>query len=204
MARYLKTEPTKLTSYRRLTESTDSPWTKFIATAETGSERVSNYPPGKSSSHRPRIPASLDFFTNPRSPLGVDSPSSPYSGTDDSQHPTSPYGPLKKDDGINPVENLARLNINDTLHSSSSHGSSSSAVSWDSNRSDPKSPTFPKFKRPFALRLVPRQTRSTILPNIFPNSSADGGLSETATKMHSLTSFLPQSFLTKSRLCRWF
>ena len=40
----------------------------------------------------------------------------------------------------------------------------------------------------------PRQTRSTILPNIFPNSSADGGLSETATKMHSLTSFLPQSF----------
>ena len=79
-------------------------------------------------------------------------------GSNPSSLTSSPTSTMrKKDEDSNPVEKLARLNIDDTMsvHSISSYSSVSSAVSWDSNSSDPGVATSPtKSKDPFALRLV--------------------------------------------------
>lgn len=146
MERYLKNEP-RLTSYRKLdTEADSNSWTKFISSPLSSSSRTS------------------DSF---RTAGVADSSSSStvfpfrlHHGPELDESPISPTPYTKRDDGSNPVENLAWLNMNDTLHSSSSSGSSS-AVSWDSDRSDP---VLPRFKRPFAVRLVSRPGRRTTMP----------------------------------------
>lgn len=146
MERYLKNEP-RLTSYRKLDTDADSnSWTKFISMPSSSSSRTSE-------SFR-AVGVTDSSSSSTVFPFRL------HHGPELDESPISPTPYTKRDDGSNPVENLAWLNMNDTLQSSSSSGSSS-AVSWDSDRSDP---VLPRFKRPFAVRLVSRPGRRTTMP----------------------------------------
>jgi hypothetical protein len=103
------------------------------------------------------------------SSTGAMSPATGYGGGHGGDYPPlSPPSP-DDDDGSNPVENLHRLNLTDTMRtawslgsSASSHrSSSSSAVSWDSNLSGGDSAAaIPSFST-YALRYVSRPDRIT-------------------------------------------
>lgn len=146
MERYLKNEP-KLTSYRKLDTDLENPWNKFNI-------------------------HSVDAETSSNAECSSSCESPPHS-TDSSPCMSS----RKREADDKACEGLAKLNINDrmlsgdnvSVHSFSSFSSASSAVSWDSNLSDPYpgplSPlSDPKSKDPFALRLVARPGRTSTLP----------------------------------------
>jgi hypothetical protein len=90
--------------------------------------------------------------------------------TDPPSADSSPTTTIRRHEDERAMEKLARLNLNDkafdnmSVHSFSSFSSASSAVSWDSNLSDPASPIGTKSNDPFALRLVAQPGRTTSVP----------------------------------------
>lgn len=118
MERYLKNEPT-LTGFRKLEngqEAPSSPWDKFMVKDESSQGAASD-------------------STNGSSPPSTNS------------SPTSTI--RKRDDDASAADKLAKLRIDDTtsvhsFNSLCSASSGSSAVSWNSDLSDPASPIAPK------------------------------------------------------------
>lgn len=171
MERYLKNEP-RLTSFRKLDsdESDSNPWSKVISRSTDSFRDSSAVDQTDDSVGFPSVsfPSTASAFFSSSSiwpfRLHAAGDMSPArggggGGGDNSDCPVSPTPYSKRDDVTNPVENLAWLNMNDTVQSSSSSGASS-GVSWDSNRSGDQD-SLPRFKRPFAIRLVSRPQRLT-------------------------------------------
>lgn len=144
MERYLSKNEPKLTSYKRLGSDLDCSWS-HLAGQNGGSE------------HGPLDDVDLlqlkeEFFPEPDDDCLSDS------NDDDEDDVTEAERRL---------EELAHLNLNDRTSdtiSLKSFSSSSSAVSWDSNISDPPlSPISTKTNDPFALRLVAPPGRTTTI-----------------------------------------
>jgi len=188
MDRCLKTEP-KFTSFRKIEPNEDKKnWTRFVVKPDDTDCPASP-------------PYSLESFSpGSRSPRLGDLALSPYNECEQDDD----------DEGTNPAEHLQRLNIYDTIHSSSSRQSdasarsdnssssthsassatsSSSAASCDSNRSEQYAPPIiPSFKRPWALRLVSRP-RSSFLPPFYASSHHDDDQLTSSTRLQSVSGY---------------
>lgn len=201
MERYLKNEP-RLTSFRKLDSDesgSNPPWSKVISRSTTTTATDSFRDPSTAVDQTddsvgfPSVsfPSTASAFFSSSSVwpfrLHAAGDMSPArggggGGVDSGDGPVSPTPYSKRDDVTNPVENLAWLNMNDTVQSSSSSGASS-AVSWDSTRSggggSSDQDSLPRFKRPFAIRLVSRPQRLT--PFGYGGSSSAAAETESAS-----------------------
>ena len=151
MERYLKNEP-RLTSFRRLCTEYQNPWMKLSEEEEDAYLAQITYRSGHRSecSGECTSRSTSESLSASTSPTG--SVSSAYSSCSSSG---AALCFCRSSEDTAAVERLARLRISDTprsgdsvsVHSTSSYSSASSAVSWDSNISDPVvSPVSPRAR----------------------------------------------------------
>ncbi|KAK7112291.1 Krueppel-like factor 6 [Littorina saxatilis] len=156
MERYLKSEP-KLTSFKRLSPELKKWEDKALGHRLSTSTLLSE--DGASS-----LGAELDSeVTESEQDPDTDIPEDELEEDEDGEEDEfdSDYDEYEAEERIRAME---MLNLNDRLSDSASlhsFSSASSAVSWDSNISDPPlSPVRPKSRDPFALKLVAQPGRT--------------------------------------------
>ena len=165
MERYLKSEP-KLTSFKRLSPDRRNRDTKRLMRPSPPSED------GASSLGAEADSEVTESEQDPDTDIPEDELEDEEEDDDEDEDEEESEDELETEERIRAME---MLNLNDRLSDSvslHSFSSSSSAVSWDSNISDPPlSPVRPKSHDPFALKLVAQPGRTeTVALRPFPST----------------------------------